>query len=331
MSLLKRKQHRRYARHSTRRGASPRDPRRTKRIVAVVAGVTAVIVVALVWGNILKTRSDDYRALKGYEAWTVDEKVTTSAVKEPLAGDAAPMTPGQSPDTAYDSAMLRLGSGAGKDIPYASKVLTSAGVPVADGAPALAEDVDRVHARDMAAIGMFTVTSLSETNPAMAAYRRGLEMAWLIECAGSGLDEILLNGLPTGDDAKDAAAVAYVAELKQSLSSVNDAPAVTVVLPMRAFAEQAKDGTWTYDHRLTPGRMLTVCDGLVVNLASVPAAKVENNLQGVQYPYVRYGLRLLLNGEAVIPSDDPEGASLTADALAYAHGYERIMLRPASE
>ena len=243
MTMKKRYRRRsdRYARRATRRTSSPTDPLRTKRVLAVALGAVAVVIVALVWGNILKARSDEYHANNPDVAWTLDEETASAAVPPPAFTDAAVMSPGGSVPTDYEAALLDLGSGDG-DSPYASEVLSAAGIASAQGGADLADDIARVRAYGMTAAGVFTVTALSEDDPVMAAYRRGLELARLTECASAGLDELILMGIPTGDAVTDRVAVDYVTDLKKALADLEEVPAVTVVLPLSAYAVKAADG-----------------------------------------------------------------------------------------
>ncbi len=324
------RQARRYAEHATRRGGSPRDPRRIKYILALIIGMVLVITLALVWGNILKARSDAYHQSHPSVEWTLDEEITAPVMAEPSIGDAAVMVPGGAVPKAYEAALLDLGVGT-EDSPYASEVLSKAGLLSTADRVDLSDDIARVHAWGISAAGLFTVTSLSETDPVMAAYSRGLELARLTECATAGLDEIMLMGLPTGDITQDTAAAAYVTDLKKTMSTLDNVPVITVILPMQAYAEQAGDGSWSYDRLLTPGRLLSACDGLVLDLTATTAEDIAAVLQGMQYPYVRYGLRLLINGEATVPDMTTDGGeSVTVEALAREHGFERLMVwRPA--
>lgn len=327
MKMKKRHRRRsdRYARRATRR-MTPVGRRRTKYVAAIVIGAVAVVIVALIWGNILKARSDEYHAKHPDVSWTLDEDIATPEVPSAPTGDAALMQPGGTVPRAYDTAMLSLGS-ASEETDYASDVLIAAGISLSEDLRALSDDVTRVHARGLTAAGLFTVRSLDESEPAMAAYRRGLELARLTECAAAGLDEILLVGLPVGDSAQDTAAATFVLDLKKAMASLEDPPIVTVILPLRAYALSSADGTWSYDRRLTPGRLLTACDSLVVDLREVSAEEVEDHLRGMQYPYVRYNLRLLINGETVIPGETTgEGEPVSAEMLAREHGFERLMV-----
>lgn len=321
----------RYARRATRRGMSPGDARRVRTVVAAIAGGVAVIAVALVWGNILKARSDDYRARHPEVSWTLDAETATPAVPPAPAGDAAAMSPGGAVPRAYDTALLSLGTVTGRT-DYDSVVLREAGVPLPEEVSSLAGDVSLIHAWGLTAAGLFEVSALDEEDPALAAYRRGLELARLTECASAGLDEIMLLGLPTGDAARDTAAAAFVNDLKRSLSELSDPPEITVILPPQDFARRDADGTWSYDRCLTPGRLLTACDYLAVDLTSVSAGAVESYLQGMQYPYVRYSLRLLIHGEATVPDETTgNGQTVTVEELAREHGFERLMIWHSSE
>ena len=61
----------RYSRHATKRRMTLRMPTHLGRIVAVVMAAVGVIVLALVWGSILKAKSDAYRAAEEAGEWTV--------------------------------------------------------------------------------------------------------------------------------------------------------------------------------------------------------------------------------------------------------------------
>lgn len=311
----------RYSRHATKRRMALRMPTHPGRIVAVVLAAVGVIVLALVWGSILKAKSDAYRAAEEAGEWTVEENAT-------------PVLPVSVPDVRvcaidvgegvgflrdrYHGVVLPLRDGEG-NLTFASRIADTAGTAT-DSLPDLSAELTRISRSEMYVVGTFAVTSLSETDPALSAYTRGLEMALLRELAQSGIHDILLTGLPAGNDAADALTVAYVEDVLALLSDMESRPAIGVCLPISAFeAEDGSDGedetdVPVYGGRLTPGRILRVCDYLTMDLRGIDPIIVEQNLPHLAYPYTRYALRLVL----------PKEAGELIDA-AMSHGFDRLV------
>lgn len=300
-----------YARHSTRRGSTPHDPRRVGRAVAVIAGVAVVLGGALLWGSMLKAKSDAYRASQEAGGWTVEAETVEPVKTEGPKGNAISTKIDEWVDHDYDGAILYLGSGGEEQVPFASDTLDVAGI--AHGTSSLSTEVDRLHDNGFTVTGVFRVTSLTEEDAAVAAYRKGLELALVTEFARAGLDDLLLLGVPGGNEATDAAVVAYLRDVKAAVNDVTHKMAVGVCLTPADFYHVEQDQNVYSDH-LTPGRMLTACDYLAVDLTESDG-ELEAMLKDLQYPYARYGLRLLLNGE-----DE------AAEDVATTHGFERFML-----
>lgn len=325
------RENRRYARRSTKRHTPfrlPLSPKRFWMTVGIIpVAAAAVIAVALLWGSRLKARSDAYREAEAAGAWTLDE-----AVAEPIPVSvptlrAVSVEAGESMgdiliDGIYEGVMLPLYDG-GFPLSYAYRTAGEAGLTVADGAPSLTDEVTRIGGRGLYVMGTFTVTCLHEDDPATAAYRRGLELALLRECAEAGVDDILLLGLPAGDDAADARSVAFLEELNALLSDLSTRPAIGAALSPTVFAgeedqpaaESADSDGHTvslYAGALAPGRVRKVCDYLVMDLRDLSAEETASLLPSIQYAYVRHSLRLLM----------PEGSSAVEEALA--RKFERI-------
>ena len=317
MALRKKNPGDRYARRATR-GFSRQDPAKRRRLIAVISCALAAVILALVWGNFLKAESDAHRAAEEAGEWLLDENAATPipvSVPAVNAGYAAPSGKMANVEgLSLQAVTLDLGS-CGTPQPYQVELPTGSGLTVAEGAPALASEVRRFKNAGLRVIGVFTVTSLNITDVTERTLRRGQEMTLISLFAKAGVDEILLLGLPVGSDSLDAAATDYLMETETLLASIPAAlPAVGVALHPSAFVgEVAEDGTLLYAGSLTPGRMLAVCDYIALDLRG-SGAQLTDILQGIQYAFVRYNLRLLTT------QAQPE---LTSTAVS--HGFSRIM------
>lgn len=296
MALRKRNPGDRYARKATR-GFSASDPARRKRLIAVISCALAAVILALVWGNILKAQSDARRAAEEAGDWLLEENtavpipVSVPAVNAGYAPPSGKMT--NSDKLNLQGVTLDLGS-ATAPLPYQVELPTGAGMTVTENAPALASEVRRFKNAGLRVIGVFTVTSLNLPDVTERTLRRGQEMTLLSLFAKAGVDEILLLGLPVGNNSLDAAATDYLLEIETLLASIPAAlPAVGVALHPSAFVGGvSEDGTLLYAGSLTPGRMLAVCDYIALDLRGL-GAQADGMLQGMQYAFVRYNLRLL--------------------------------------
>jgi hypothetical protein len=191
-------------------------------------------------------------------------------------------------------------------------------MPVASDAPSLAEDVARISKRGLNVTCVYTLTCFTAADPAVAAYRRGLDLALLREFASARPDDILLLGLPSGNDTADKRAVDFLNELDALLADLPARPAIGVALPPSAFASDSLDrgdgftqGTPLdtaeteaeteavrrplYAGEISPARVLAACDYLAMDLRAMSAVGVTTLLPDIQFPYVRYSLRLLMS------------------------------------
>jgi len=312
----------RYSRHATKRRMTLRMPTHIGRIAAIVLAAVAVIVLALVWGSVLKAKSDAYRAAEEAGEWTVEENVTPVLPVSVPDVRARAIDVGESVGILrdrYHGVVLTLRDGEG-NLTFASRVAAAAEIPTAD-LPDISDELTRISRSEMYVIGAFAVTSFSEADAALAAYQRGLEMALLRELAESGIDDILLTGMPAGNDAADALTVAYLGELSVLLSDLSDRPSIGVTIPLSAFeAEDAEDigeeetAAPVYGGRLTPGRLLRACDYLSMDLRGVDPVTAAESLPHLAYPYTRYALRLTVPREA---------ADLIESAMS--HGFDRLV------
>ena len=184
---------------------------------------------------------------------------------------------------------------------YASKVANAAGMAVSAAAPSLPDDVARVSRRGLNVTVVYTVTCFSTPDAAVAAYRRGLDLALLLECAEARPHDILLLGLPSGKDVNDRRAAEFLTELSELLEGLPARPAIGVALPPSAFAARSDSGDETdtdtplYAGTLSPARLLTFCDYLAMDLRAMSAVGVTTLLPDIRYAYTRYSLRLLVN------------------------------------
>ena len=321
MPLRKRKEPRnsqRMARGSTKKRARLRGAVRPWQIITLVLCALAGVVLALVWGNSLKAKSDAYREQQALGDWTVDNAIT-----DPIPADVPNIRAVQIKPEGNVGDILIAGKAGGVILPlcgddgiplYASRIATAAGMAVAADAPSLPDDIARVSRRGLNVTVVYTVTCFSVADTAEATFRRGLDLALLRECAEAGPNDILLLGLPAGNDASDRRAVEFLRELNGLLAELSSRPAIGVALPPSVFAndsltkgdgftqgntpdetETETDSRPLYAGEISPGRILSACNYLAMDLRSMSSVGISTLLPDIQFPYVRYSLRLLVN------------------------------------
>ena len=282
----------------------------------------AGIVLALILGNHLQRKSDEYRDEAAQNDWLVGESLPESipvtvpdirAVRIKPEGNVGDILIAGK----HGGVILPLCDDGGIPL-YSSKVAAAAGMAVDSSAPKLTDDVARVSKRGLNVTVVYTVTCFSTPDPAVAAYRRGLDLALLRECAEARPGDILLLGLPHGNDANDRRAVEFLTELEALLTDLPAAPAVGVALPPSAFTAQGgtaetSEGTPLYAGTYSPARLLSYCDYIAMDLRAMSAVGVSTILPEIRYAYARYSLRLLVN------VSDRDALNATLDA-----GYERV-------
>lgn len=322
---------RRYTRSSTKKGFVLRRPAHLGWMIAAVLAAAAVVAVALVWGNYLKAESDAYRQQMELGEWTLDPEVPPAIpVTVPDIRAVAIKPEGNVGDILIagdcQGVIMTLNAEDGTLL-YSSAIGAQAGMTVHAEAISPADDVARVSKRGLRVICAFTVTWHRAEDAAARTYLRGLELALLREYAEAGMNDLLLFGLPAGNDESDAVAVAFLQDLRALLADLPIPPAVGVALPLEAFSSDgtdipAEDGTVPglpadtpplYAGNVTPARLLTACDFLAADMRTLPPDGVAEVLPHIRYAYVRYALRLLVD------KNTPEAAE---EALS--HGFERV-------
>lgn len=259
-----------------------------------------VIVLALLLGSHLKAESDRLAELEASGEWSLDTEIATPIIHigTPVlrAGYALPGgTLQKVSDTTYGGVTLYLGSST-SPLPYTLQTDGNIGVTYAPDAPDLAAHVSALRGKGLYVIGVFDVTSFDTADTALRTYRKGIEMSLLTLFAQAGVNDILLRGLPLGDDTADAQAVAYVKEVKHLWATLpQNTPALGVSLPPIALQSDTnqEDGSPIYAGELTPGRLLKVCDYLALDTSEY-GGNIDDLLRGMQYVYMRYSLRLLM-------------------------------------
>ena len=335
---------RRFTRGSTKRGIVLRPPAHPWRIVGAVLGVIAVVVLALVWGSYLKTKSDAFREAQERGEWTLEDDsapLRSPSVPNLRAVSIKPM--GNVGDIIiagdHGGVIMTLRSGDGT-LCYRSDVGERAGLATESDAPILAEDVARVSRRGLHTICAFTVTCFDAPDTATHAYLRGLELALLREYAEAGMNDILLFGLPAGTDGKDADTMTFLSDLQALLADLPTPPAVGVALSVECFTTEEHpipthseavsssesetsalppvripDGKPPhYVGDITPARLLTACEYLVLDLRFLTAEETETVLPHLPYAYTRYSLCLLT---------EKNSPAIAEEILS--HGFERVL------
>ncbi len=310
---------RRYRRHSTKRRQIFRPPTHPGRLIAIIAAILAVIVLALVWGNALKRQSDAYRADQEAGKWTLppDEDPTGENVAVPhiRAYEIAPE--GNTGDIViagkHGGVLLPLRDADGS-LHYLSDTANAAGVVFPSDAPSLEDDTARIQRRELHVTGIFHVTCLHEKTLSMQTYLRGLELSLLCEYAASGIDDILLVGLPFGTDEQDALSVAFLKEVKALLHSLESPPTIGVALPLSAFETISdEDGESLYAGNISPSRMALVADYSALDLRDKTAEEMDDLLPRLSYIYRRHTLRMMVS------QADP---TVAEDLIS--HGFDRV-------
>ena len=287
-------------RRSTRRLSSGRGKKLFKKIASPLLLVFLVVTAALIWGSYLKAQSDALAQAEAEGEWWLDEETASPImhVKTPelRAGYAAPGgTLRQAEDASYGGVTIPLGSCA-QPLPYTLDVAEGLDLTFAQGAPSLAAHVSALKSNGLYVIGVFEVTTFDTSDVSLRAYRKGLETALLSLFAQTGIDDILLVGLPAGDDNKDLMTATYVNDIKETWATLPvDPPVLGVALTPSAFQSDInqEDGSPIYAGQLSPGRILSACDYLSLDLRGYGASS-DDLLKDMQYAYVRYSLRLLL-------------------------------------
>lgn len=327
------REQRRITRSSTKKGFVLRRPAHIGRIVAVALAVVAVIALALVWGAHLKKESDAYREALEMGAWTIDPEMTVPhPVPVPDIRAVSIQPEGNVGDILiagdHGGIILNLTAADGT-LPYASSVAVTAGLPVAAEAVSLADDVARVQKRGLNVTCTFTITCYEAEDTATCTYLRGLELALLREYAEAGMNDLLLFGLPAGNEISDACTVDFLTELRRLLADLPNPPAIGVALLPEHYSTDSSyiptnpaadalagipEGTTPlYAGNITPAHILNACDYLAMDLRTLTTDEVAAILPHIRYAYVRYALRLLTNQHIPTATDE-----------ALSHGFERI-------
>ena len=325
MPLRKRREPRdsqHYARGSTKQRTRSKGSVRPWQILVPVLCGMAGVGLALILGNHLQRKSDEYRDEAAQSDWLTAETLPESIPVTVPDIRAVRISPeGNVGDILiagkHGGVILPLCGDGGIPL-YDSKVAAAAGMAAGSSSPSLTDDVARVSKRGLNVTVVYTVTCFSTPDPAVAAYRRGLDLALLRECAEARPGDILLLGLPYGNDANDRRAVEFLTELDALLADLPAAPAVGVALPPSAFTAQGgsaetEEGTPLYAGTYSPARLLSYCDYIAMDLRAMSAVGVSTILPEIRYAYARYSLRLLVN----VSDRDAVDAALDA-------GYERV-------
>lgn len=316
---------RRYSAGATRRHRYSPSPGFWRRVLLIAGGCILTVAVALCWGSALKRRSDAHREAELAGNWTAETGASLPQVNAPEVRGLL-VEPGGRPGNTLrnaDSAILWLSEDENGLLLYATAPAEAAGQAVAQGAPTLKSEISRLHGAGRRVIGLFEVQCLSGQEGASAtALRRGLELSLLTSAAEAGADELLLIGCPWGTDEADARSLTLLRELKALLAEVAPSVVLGVALPADAFRRtegetlpaalsDSSDASDTaqpaYNGWLTPGRFLSVCDCLALDIRTLSIDKADDLLRGFRTSYARYGLRLLITDTAISELADSRG------------------------
>ena len=325
---------RRYTRSSTNKGVVLLHPAPMGRILVIFLVSVAVVVVALIWGSYLKAESDAYRVSLENGEWTLNPEIATPhPVTVPDMRAISIKPEGNVGDILiagdHDGVIMTLNNPNG-NLLYASSVGSLAGLAIQNDAIPLAQDIARVQKRGLNVTCVFTVSCFTASDAAEQTYLRGLELALLREYAEAGMNDLLLFGLPSGDDSQDQMTAAFLKELRSLFSELPSPPAIGVALPVAQFKT---DDTYTpientnedveagipagtvplYAGNITPARILRFCDYLAMDLRDKNSVEVASILPHIRYTYVRHALRLLVNNKD----------AQTVEKI-LSHGFERI-------
>ena len=320
LKRLKAREQKRYSRHVTKR-RHKRPSIRPRQVVTVLLCGLAGVILALVLGNILQARSNTLHSGDGDKDWMQDASIS-------------PLLPSNAPDIRavaispegnvgdillagqHGGVILPLCDGNGTPL-YASAMGEEAGLPVAADAPSLSKDIARISGRNLNVTVVYTLSCFTASDAATAAYRRGLDLALLRECAEAAPDDILILGLPYGSNAADRQAMDFLTDLNALLTDLPERPSIGVALPPAAYERSSNADEETnqtlYAGNLSPARLRTVCDYLAMDLRSMSAEEIGILLPDIQYAYVRHSLRLLIS------SRDRNAVNAALD-----YGYERV-------
>ena len=311
MPLRKRQENRPQGHFTRRTGRKPRlklrPPAHPRRLAALVLCGVAGIVLALAVGTGLKARSEALREQLEKDEWTLDASMTApDPIAVPDLRAITLETGGSVGDILiagkHDGVLLELRDREGVPL-YASAVGMAAKLPIAEDALSLSAEIARISGRDLYTVCTFTVTCFDESDPALSAYTRGLELSLLREFAEAGMDELLLFGLPAGSDHEDALSMAFLTELRGLLGQLTEPPALGVALlpadfaGIRHTAPDTENGAEApiYGGNISPARLRTVCDYLVMDLRAMNPEQVDTLLPEIGYVYLRHSLRLAVN------------------------------------
>ncbi len=304
------RQRRRLSRNAMKQGIVIRRPAHLGRILVILALTVGVIVAALFVGSSLKKASEAHRQEQEQGNWTVEEETNLSVPGIVPNIRAISISPeGNVGDILiagdHGGIILPLQDGAGTLL-YDSDVARAAGLSVSTAPVDLAADVARVQKRGLNVTCVLTLTFSRETDSALRAYKRGLELALLYEYAEAGMDDLLLFGLPNGNDGDDRLSMDFLRDLRSMLGGLDDPPAIGVALPPEVFAqgETSADSDPIYAGSLTPSRIRTACDYLALDLRDRSAEQVAAILPHIRYAYTRHALRILVNKSDEVAVED---------------------------
>lgn len=316
---------RRYRVGVTRRHHTRASQGLWRRVLPILTAALLTVILALVIGNSLLRRSDDYHAAQAAGEWTADTSAPLPQVTAGALRGSYVRPDGETPQTIGGAtcAVLRLSENPDGRLDYILPEVLQTGLETETNAPSLAAEVSRLHSKGLRVVGVFEVQCLNEpylSGAPQAVLRRGVEQSLLLSAAEAGVDELLLLGCPQEESAITARVLPFLQELKEQLTECAPATALGVAMPPEAFVriegetapavygeDTSEEGIPQYTGWRVPGQLLSVCDRLVVDLRGTAVEGADTLLCGFRHSYARWGLTLLLSDTAVSELADIRG------------------------
>lgn len=193
-------------------------------VIALVALVLALVVGSILGGVADKTGGKVYERKNLYDFGGVEEAAEKFADIPLLDADFLSLSNMDNGDIRSALSDLEFGGGVAVllydgrgGVYYSSDLSGTAGLSLTEhSSVTLSQLAQRANDKGKISVGIFVSSALTEENEATRILKRAEELAILSEIADSGMDEILLVGLPS-DEALSAEVNAYVRDVSALL------------------------------------------------------------------------------------------------------------------